>query len=333
MRCIFCLQERPPSLEHIFPLAIGGSLVIDRVCETCNSTLGNTVDTYLTTHPIIVARRAQLKLAGNSRTVPDPFRALFGQGQLDDGSGQRVRAYSGPDGRLIAHLIYQEREYLGENGANMRQISLDARDSDKLPKIISRQRKREGKPPLSDQEMDTTVAEVLANRHTLDRPQIHGQMLVDIARYKLGVLKIAYELIFRWCGDSFVDSELAHRMRNVITGETSLASGGLRGAIQFRLNPILSRWPGDAHVALCMQIGSKTVLLLRIFRSISALIDLEGAILPDGPRFLSVDPVRIGITEGAAGPELFRIDLANFRSALRRCTYLRPVFLLPRGSQ
>ena len=36
MRCIFCLKERDPSLEHVFPAAIGGTLTIDRVCKPCN---------------------------------------------------------------------------------------------------------------------------------------------------------------------------------------------------------------------------------------------------------------------------------------------------------
>ena len=39
MRCIFCSNERPSSLEHVFPLAIGGHITTDRVCKECNSTL------------------------------------------------------------------------------------------------------------------------------------------------------------------------------------------------------------------------------------------------------------------------------------------------------
>ena len=37
MRCIFCDQERPGSEEHVFPLAISGRLITDRVCKPCNS--------------------------------------------------------------------------------------------------------------------------------------------------------------------------------------------------------------------------------------------------------------------------------------------------------
>jgi hypothetical protein len=39
-----CLSEREPSEEHVFPAAIGGTLVIDRVCKPCNDRLGANVD-------------------------------------------------------------------------------------------------------------------------------------------------------------------------------------------------------------------------------------------------------------------------------------------------
>jgi transposase, IS6 family len=68
MRCIFCLKERPGSEEHVFPLAIGGTLTTDRVCEPCNSTLGSRVDSALTDNFAVRIRRAELGLAGNSGT-------------------------------------------------------------------------------------------------------------------------------------------------------------------------------------------------------------------------------------------------------------------------
>jgi hypothetical protein len=57
MRCIFCLNERPGSKEHVFALAIGGRLTTDRVCEPCNSTLGSRVDAALSDFFSIRVRR------------------------------------------------------------------------------------------------------------------------------------------------------------------------------------------------------------------------------------------------------------------------------------
>jgi hypothetical protein len=54
--CIFCLQERRATVEHVFPDAIGGLLKIDRVCKTCGDRLGKNADAPLVEHPAIVGR-------------------------------------------------------------------------------------------------------------------------------------------------------------------------------------------------------------------------------------------------------------------------------------
>ena len=66
MKCIFCLEERPGTDEHVFPLAIGGSLIFDRVCAGCNSDLGSRIDTAISDNFLIRNHRARLGLAGNS---------------------------------------------------------------------------------------------------------------------------------------------------------------------------------------------------------------------------------------------------------------------------
>jgi hypothetical protein len=87
MRCIWCLDERPPGNEHVFQLAIGGTLRLDRVCDTgppgvspCNAKLGNIADAPLVDHELILMRRSELGLAGNSGKVPDAALALLGKG-------------------------------------------------------------------------------------------------------------------------------------------------------------------------------------------------------------------------------------------------------------
>ena len=77
MLCIFCSQERPPSLEHVFPLAIGGTVTTDRVCAVCNSTLGTRVDAALSDFLPIRTRRAQLGLADTTSAASVSDLALF----------------------------------------------------------------------------------------------------------------------------------------------------------------------------------------------------------------------------------------------------------------
>ncbi len=47
MICIFCGQDKKPSVEHIIPKNIGGRVVVKTVCVDCNSKFGSKVDAEL----------------------------------------------------------------------------------------------------------------------------------------------------------------------------------------------------------------------------------------------------------------------------------------------
>jgi len=76
MLCIFCSEERSPSLEHVFRLAIGGTITMNRVCRECNSTLGRRVDAALSDFLPIRIRRAKLGLAGNGEADPILYESV-----------------------------------------------------------------------------------------------------------------------------------------------------------------------------------------------------------------------------------------------------------------
>jgi hypothetical protein len=62
MKCIFCLNEREPSVEHVFPDAIGGTWTTDRVCKPCNDWLGSNVDVELTDYSGTLMKRSLLAI-------------------------------------------------------------------------------------------------------------------------------------------------------------------------------------------------------------------------------------------------------------------------------
>ncbi len=80
MRCIFCLEERAPSDEHVFPEAIGGTLKIDRVCKSCNGRLGSDVDVLLTDHGLILMKRDMLGMQDSNGDPFDAFQKVFRHG-------------------------------------------------------------------------------------------------------------------------------------------------------------------------------------------------------------------------------------------------------------
>jgi hypothetical protein len=251
IRCIFCLQDRPPSDEHIFPLAIGGSLHTDRVCQDCNSILGHMVDAPLCNYLPIVIRRAQLRLAGNSGTIPDALKALFGMGTLVGDETKRFKIATNPKtGDLDLRMLYHATEtQLGE-GTIQRQIVIDARDAGQLGTIIQRERKRAGAEPLSPSDLEAQVQLVLAaGTKTIDNPEMHHEIKINMGEFRKGLLKIAYELAFLWLGEDYLDDPMAARLRDVILSRSDEKTANIRGGIEGSDIEAIRLWAQDRVVA------------------------------------------------------------------------------------
>lgn len=154
MRCIFCSKDRPPSLEHVFPRAIGGTITTDRVCQQCNSTLGSRVDAALTDFLPVRTRRAKLGLAGNAGAIPGWHEIFLGNAKLIGPAANRVQTtFDRATGKLDTRQLYHAADVVRPDEKNARQITLDLRDKDQIPKIIQRERKRHNLPPLSDEQL------------------------------------------------------------------------------------------------------------------------------------------------------------------------------------
>jgi HNH endonuclease len=72
MICIFFHRRTSPSLEHVFPLAIGGTIPTGRLCAKCNSTLGGRTNDI----PVDVESRRLAVAMSTHRClppVPDPL--------------------------------------------------------------------------------------------------------------------------------------------------------------------------------------------------------------------------------------------------------------------
>jgi hypothetical protein len=152
MLCIFCSEKQPPSLEHVFPLAIGGTITTDRVCHACNSTLGSRVNAALSDFLPVRTRRAMLGLAGNARAAPSQFEIFLGDAKLIGPAANRIRTtLNKATGKLDIRQFYHATDVVLPDGRKDRQITIDARDRDQIPTIIRRERKRHGVPPLSEE--------------------------------------------------------------------------------------------------------------------------------------------------------------------------------------
>jgi HNH endonuclease len=141
MICIFCLKEKGPSKEHVFPEGIGGSLTIDRVCKDCNDELGAKVDAPLVNHPFTAMARSQLGITGKRDDAPDLFAEVFGVGNLASDPDQKVRAYVSPEtGKLAIEALHRRRESLQADGTKTIQVTIDKKNANvsTIGKIIER---------------------------------------------------------------------------------------------------------------------------------------------------------------------------------------------------
>jgi hypothetical protein len=213
--CIFCYKERASSLEHVLPLAIGGTVTTDRVCEECNSTLGTRVDAALSDYFPIRMRRAKLGLAGNSGSLPAWYEMFLGEATLIGPAANRVQTtFNEATGKLDTRQLYHAADVITPDGKKFRQITIDERDKDQIPTIIQRERKRHGLRPLTDDEL--AAAATNCTTGTVDKPLVQRSLSFSFAYLRHAMIKIAYELAFLWLGEDYLSDPVAGELRTAI---------------------------------------------------------------------------------------------------------------------
>jgi hypothetical protein len=314
MNCILCRTRPAGSLEHIFPLAIGGTLTTNDLCTECNSHLGDHADADLINHLVIVIRRAELGLRGNSGRVPDALKEMMQGATLASDASQRFRISTAADGSPDLYLLYSEQSHITDAGVE-KTIRLDPRDADRIPVIIQRERKRHGLEPLAQEALDALVTGAVLKGQTAN-PEIHARPSIDLVDYKAGVLKIAYELAYTWLGEGWLDDAEADVMRQVLRGQRRPEETQLRGSIQIGAVAPFILWKQDrhAHLAFIANMDGKLMLGVRVFDAVSGLVKVSANAarypLAEGLEhgsFLRIDPVSGAITRTTMLDEVARI--------------------------
>jgi HNH endonuclease len=281
MICIFCMKERDPSIEHIFPYAIGGRLKTDRVCKDCNSTLGSRVDSALCNFLLIRQRRADLKLAGYNCDPPGRLDWLTGDAEMVGEDGGRVRTSIDPaTGKLVQTRLYTVKGTTNCDGPSLRQITIDGKEKERLPVIIQRERKRHGLPPLSDREMVERLEGITI---TTQAPVvIKKEINLDFDYLRHAMFKIAYELAFIWLGESYLDDPLAVEIRTAVCSDDVGACDNLCGNTDFLAAcepPFNKFWiPNQSHHLAYSNVHSETkqvAVAVRIFDIYAAIVPVS----------------------------------------------------------
>ncbi len=276
MLCIFCLKEKPSSLEHIFPSAIGGTIITDRVCRDCNSILGSRVDAALSDALLIRLRRAKLGLAGNSGVVPHWSELFTGKVKLANSTGDRVQTtFDQVSGKLNHRLLYRANDFVTPEGKKVQQITLDIRDKDKIPTIIRRERKRRGLSPLRAEQLAAEANVFQINTIYTPVFQVTHEFATPFLRHAL--FKIAYELAFIWLGEGYLEDRASTELREAIVSSDETSTDWLPGAISFQADGISQLWHANEahHLAYASIQENQVIIYLRIFDILSAAISVS----------------------------------------------------------
>lgn len=208
-RCVICGETvggASRSEEHVFPGAIGGTLVYPELCKPCNDTLGSTVDVALTDHIGILGFRQKFGLTGKTGKVPVPFAR--GGVLVERG----VRTPFTWDGE------YMHRKTTEWPTTNGRELVVDPRDAKNIPKIEAALRER-GRSDTAVRVADEVMRGVLEIPYK-----------VETRSCEPCLVKIVYELACGLLGPAFLDEPFAQKTRAFLrTPGADIDATGIQG--------------------------------------------------------------------------------------------------------
>jgi hypothetical protein len=300
------MKEKDPSEEHVIPKSIGGKITINRVCESCNSRLGNEVDDKLTSHFLIQLYRILYRLRGKRKTLPK----LFSEGALVDDSEDSIEEVLFFDGSRVEFLYDKEGLLLGlkakfesveaEDGII---FTADVSDQGRLRKIVNSYRKARGEHEYNEEEFEEIVTKRSFGKAVVEKD-------IKSAEYRKAILKIAYEMAFRWLGEDYLTDPTACNIRDWLNGV---------GVDQLEMNiepssilpEVLKEWDAeeDAHIVLIVGDKNNLVCLIRIFNAFKGVVVISKnpSRYEDFQSMFLLNPVHGSIREVNLNDELMRL--------------------------
>ncbi|HFO6801901.1 TPA: HNH endonuclease [Escherichia coli] len=212
MKCIICLEEKEAKSfgeEHVIPEAIGGSYIINNVCNSCNSNLGQKVDIKIINEFLSVCLRHEKDIRGKSGLLPIMFPGTF---ENEFNKKEKYRLEHDENGNIQPVLIYKQpliKEV--EEGIYNIQIAFDNSLSEdemlkKSKQIISKEMKRRG---VKNYDINHCFEKVNSNiKLPINREITNSDSFISI-------LKMAYEFAASNI-NGYIDDEMAIAIADVL---------------------------------------------------------------------------------------------------------------------
>lgn len=214
MKCIICLEEKESESfgeEHVIPEAIGGDYIINNVCNSCNSDLGQKVDIKIINEFSSVCLRHEEDIRGKSGSLPIIFPGTFNN-ELDE--KEKYRLEHDENGKVQPVLIYKQPliEEVEEDRYHIQIEFDDSLSEDEMVKksnqIISKEMNRKGGKRYGV--VNSTVKKINAEiKLSINREIATSDSFISI-------LKMAYEFAASNI-NGYVDDEKAIAIANVLS--------------------------------------------------------------------------------------------------------------------
>lgn len=196
-QCIICREKNMEMTdEHVIPDSLGGFYHIFSVCKDCNSEMGIKVDSPLVNHKLSEFYRFREELEGKSGKIPNPFVGTFVD---ENDSDVKARVESDDEGKL--KVVYLPVVKIQEENGLVKsiEIKVDSGEEEKIEGIFEKILRRKKIPSSA----------VVKNERRREgkRESVSGTWEIDILKFKIGLLKIAYEFAVDSIGSYFNDPD------------------------------------------------------------------------------------------------------------------------------
>lgn len=203
-RCIFCgrteeefEKDNKWSEEHIIPKSLGNErFVIHNVCKYCNSGLGAYVDDYVVNNRIIQIIRQTLGLKGQSGKIPNAFSKGF------DSNGKEIKVSSDFKLSKSPSIEYSDGKY-----------RVEAATIDEAKAILKKKMLRQG---FDEGSIQNFLKDCSISQTTIENPTVEFPFEIDINRFHLEAVKIAYEYALYKLGEIYMDDQRAIQIKELL---------------------------------------------------------------------------------------------------------------------
>ena len=217
-KCIICKKTKNDNefnKEHVIPEFIGGSLTINNVCETCNSKLGEEIDSKLLKDFLIRAEIVEKKITNKKNKQ----KVLFEKLTSNKNPQIKLNAKRGKNGEFDKFECNTSLKSSPQN-KNMHTIHYDSNKDEKtVLKEIEKIFKQKYEITLTEEKKKEIMYKI-NNEHSYPQIEFDFTSTIDFKKLSREFIKIAYETAYYILGEKYLEDVIGQDLRESLFNES-----------------------------------------------------------------------------------------------------------------